>query len=133
MIRGAHNIVESIDALASVLNYSMSRDDRLVTLEDELDNIRNFVYIHNYRYQDYCSLDIDIPDEMKKLRMMKFILQPVVENALIHGYDKQREQITIRIYGYTEDQILYLFVEDDGIGISDEVIEQFETLSLIHI
>ncbi|MFR2901132.1 sensor histidine kinase [Hungatella sp.] len=127
MIRGAHNIVESIDALASVLNYSMSRDDRLVTLEDELDNIRNFVYIHSYRYQDYCSLDIDIPDEMKKLRMMKFILQPVVENALIHGYDKQREQITIRIYGYTEDQILYLFVEDDGIGISDEVIEQFET------
>lgn len=127
MIRGAHNIVESIDALASVLKYSMSRDDRLVTLEEELDNIRNFVYIHNFRYQDYCSLDIDIPDEMKHLRMMKFILQPVVENAIIHGYDKHREQITIRVYGYTEDEFLYLFVEDDGVGISEEVIEQFET------
>lgn len=127
MIRGAHNIVESIDSLASVLKYSMSRDDRLVTLEEELDNIRNFVNIHNYRYQYYCNLDIDIPDEMKGLRMMKFILQPVVENALIHGYDKEREQITIRVYGYTEEEILYLFVEDDGIGISEAVIEQFET------
>ncbi|WP_373263374.1 cache domain-containing sensor histidine kinase [Hungatella hathewayi] len=126
MIRGAHNIVDSIDALAGVLKYSMSRDDRLVTLEEELDNIRNFVYIHNYRYEDYCSLDIDIPEEMLKLRMMKFILQPVVENALLHGYDKKKEQITISVYGYTEDDLLYLFVEDDGVGISEEVIEQFE-------
>lgn len=127
MIRGAHNIVESIDSLASVLKYSMSRDDRLVTLKEELDNIRNFVNIHNYRYQYYCNLDIDIPEEMESLRMMKFILQPVVENALIHGYDKEKEQITIRVYGYTEEATLYLFVEDDGIGISEDVIEQFET------
>lgn len=127
MIRGAKNIVEAIDALAHVLKYSMSRDNRLVTLSEELDNIRNFTCIHNYRYQNYCTLDIDFPEDMMDLRMMKFILQPVVENAIIHGYDKARERITIRIYGYTEEEILYLFVEDDGVGISEKVIEQFET------
>ena len=127
MIRGANNIVDAIDALAHVLKYSMSRDNRLVTLAEELDNIKNFTCIHNYRYQNYCKLDIDFPEDMMDLRMMKFILQPVVENAIIHGYDKAREQITIRIYGYTEEEMLYLFVEDDGVGISDQVIEQFET------
>lgn len=127
MIRGANNIVEAIDALAHVLKYSMSRDNELVTLSQELDNIRNFICIHNYRYQDYCVLDIDFPEDMMSLRMMKFILQPVVENAIIHGYDKAREQITIRIYGYTEEEMLYLFVEDDGVGISEKVIEEFET------
>lgn len=127
MIRGANNIVEAIDALAHVLKYSMSRDNCLVTLAEELDNIRNFTCIHNYRYQNYCRLDIDFPEDMMDLRMMKFILQPMVENAIIHGYDKAREQITIRIYGYTEEDKLYLFVEDDGVGISEQVIEQFET------
>lgn len=127
MIRGANNIVDSIDALAHVLKYSMSRDNRLVTLEEELCNIRNFIYIHNYRYQDYCKLDVDIPEELMDLQMMKFILQPVVENAIIHGYDKDREQMIIRIYGYTEEEKFYLFVEDDGIGISEQVIEQFQT------
>ncbi len=126
MIRGADNIVESIDALVHVLKYSISKDDSLVTLKEELDNIENYVRIHNYRYEKYCSLDIDIPEELQKLMMMKFILQPVVENALIHGYDKSREQIVVRIYGYTEENLLYLFVEDDGVGISQSVIQNFE-------
>lgn len=126
MIRGAGSIVESIDALAHVLKYSMSRDDRLVTLQEELDNIDNYIRIHNYRYQNYCSLDIDIPDDMRDLRMMKFILQPIVENAVIHGFDKEQAQMVIRIYGYTEEDMLFLFVEDDGVGISKQVIDQFE-------
>lgn len=127
MIRGADNIVDSIDALGSVLKYSLSYNNEEATLKDELENIRNFIYIHNLRYQERCVLEIDIMEEMEDLRMMKFILQPIVENSIIHGMDKTRKELTIRVYGYTEDDILLLFVEDDGSGITKEAVEKFSS------
>lgn len=127
MIRGADNIVKSIDALAHVLKYSLSYDHEFVTLKDELDNIRNFVYIHNIRYQDHCILETELSEDMMELKMMKFILQPIVENAIIHGMEKDRGKLTVRIYGYTEEEVLYLFVEDNGVGITQEEIERFES------
>ena len=127
MIRGADNIVDSIDALGSVLKYSLSYNNEEVTLKDELENIRNFVYIHNLRYQERCVLEIDVMEEIEDLKMMKFILQPVVENSIIHGMDKTKKELTIRVYGYTEEEVLLLFVEDDGIGITEEAVERFSS------
>ncbi len=125
LIRGAENIVDSIDALASVLKYSLSRNDEEVTLKDELENIKNFIYIHNLRYQDQCVLEIDIIEGMEDLKMMKFILQPIVENSIIHGRDKNKKELSIRVYGYIEEEIFLLFVEDDGRGITKEAVEEF--------
>lgn len=127
LIRGADNIADSIDALASVLKYSLSRGDEEATLKEELENIKNFIYIHNLRYQDQCILEIDIMEEMEELRMMKFILQPIVENAIIHGMCKDKKELNIRVYGYVEEETLLLFVEDDGIGITKEAVEAFTT------
>ena len=125
LIRGADNIVDSIDALASVLKYSLSRSNEEVTLKDELENIKNFIYIHNLRYQDQCVLELDSMDEIEDLKMMKFILQPVVENSIIHGMDKNKKELNIRVYGYIEEETLLLFVEDNGIGITKEAVEKF--------
>lgn len=127
LIRGADNIVDSIDALASVLKYSLSYNNEEVTLKDELENIRSFIYIHNLRYQERCVLEILVSEEMEDLKMMKFILQPIVENSIIHGMDKTKKELNIRVYGYTEDDILLLFVEDDGIGITKEAMEKFSS------
>ncbi len=127
MIRGADNIVDSIDALASVLKYSLSYRDEEATLKEELENIRSFIYIHNLRYQDQCVLKIDIMEEMEDLKVMKFILQPIVENSIIHGMDKAKKELNILVYGYTEEDCLLLFVEDDGIGITKEAVENFSS------
>lgn len=126
IIRGADNIVESIDALAHMLKYSMSREDGIVTLQEELDNIKNYIYIQNCRYGEHCQLHIEIPEELKSLRIMKFILQPIVENAVIHGYDKNKNQIMITISGRRQGPMLVIVVEDDGVGMSREVIERLE-------
>ena len=126
IIRGADNIVEGIDALAQLLRYSMSRESGLVTVEDELENIRNYIYIHNIRYQDYVTLKADIPQEVKKCRTLKFILQPIVENAIIHGFDKNSGSNTIWIQAEIIDGKLLIAVEDDGVGISDDIKQQFQ-------
>lgn len=126
IIRGADNIVEGIDALAQLLNYSMSREGGLVTVEDELENIRNYIYIHNIRYQDYVTLKIEMPEELKACRTLKFILQPIVENAIIHGFDKNQSSNTIWIKAEVTEEKLLIMVEDDGIGISEDVKKQFQ-------
>lgn len=126
IIRGADNIVDGIDALAHILKYSMSREGGLVTVEEEVENIKNYLYIQNCRYGNHCRLETDLEEKILNLKTAKFIFQPIVENAVIHGYDKDREEILIRIYGFTEEDKLKIYVEDNGIGISPGVIRQFE-------
>lgn len=126
IIRGADNIVDSIDALAHMLKYSMSRGESMVPLKEELDNIKNYIYIQNCRYGEHCRLHIEMSKELQSLCIMKFILQPIVENAVIHGYDKNKSQITIRISGRRQKDMLVIVVEDDGVGVSREVIERLE-------
>lgn len=126
IIRGADNIVDSIDALAHMLKYSMNRDDSLVTLEEEVNNIKNYVYIQNCRYGEHCKLDIDIDEALYDLKTMKFILQPIVENAIMHGYDKSEIEIEIKISAQIVENKLIISISDNGIGMSYRVINAFE-------
>ena len=126
MIRGADNIVDSIDAMAGILKYSMSRDGELVNLEAELENVSHYISIHNLRYMDYAKLVIDVEEQYRTYKTLKFILQPVAENSVIHGFDKTKASITIRISAEQKGNTLFLYVEDDGLGISDEYVKRFQ-------
>lgn len=129
VIRGANNIVESIDALGGLLKYSFGRDKDQVPVREELENVREYIYIQNLRYGDHVRLEADVPDEIQELQIIKFIFQPVVENAIVHGYDSRRQkELNIRIYGSIEDGKLNMYVEDDGVGIRQDVIEEFENM-----
>ena len=117
IIRKADNIVACIDALATMLKYSMSRGGELVTLKDELDNINSYIYIYNCRYGNQFTLETDLDRELLELQVVKFILQPIVENAVIHGFKGSEKQGTIMIYGDVENGALKLYVEDNGCGL----------------
>ena len=117
IIRKAGNIVACIDALATMLKYSMSRGGELVTLKDELDNINSYIYIYNCRYGNQFTLETDLDRELLELQVVKFILQPIVENAVIHGFKGSEKQGTIIIYGDVENGVLKLYAEDNGCGL----------------
>lgn len=119
IIRKADNIVACIDALATMLKYSMSRGGELVTLKDELDNINSYIYIYNCRYGNQFTLETDLDRELLELQVVKFILQPIVENAVIHGFKGSEKQGTIMIYGDVENGVLKLYVEDNGCGLQN--------------
>ena len=123
IIRKADNIVECIDALATMLKYSMSRGGEMVTLKDELDNINSYIYIYNCRYGNQFTLETDLDRELLELQVVKFILQPIVENAVIHGFKGSEKQGTIMIYGDVENGVLKLYVEDNGCGLHNAEAE----------
>ena len=92
IIRKQDNIVNSIDAMTDILQYSMNRGSDFVTLEQELDSIHSYIYIQNMRYGESYELNIDIPNELYQCQMIKFSLQPIVENCIIHGFKDFKEK-----------------------------------------
>ncbi|MCI2047281.1 MAG: sensor histidine kinase [Faecalibacterium sp.] len=126
IIRHADNIVDSIDALATMLKYSMNRGGELVHLREEIANIQSYIFIQNCRYGDRILLETDLDEELLELPVIKFILQPIVENAVIHGFRGSDKAGKILIYGDQEKDTLQLFVEDNGIGMEADILDRVQ-------
>ncbi len=120
------NIMEGIDALTDMLQYSMNKGSDVVTVKQELDSIDAYIYIQNMRYGEACQCKILIPEELYQCQMIKFSLQPIVENCFIHGFKDMAGKAIITIEGYVLDNQLILEIGNNGVLISDQVIEEFE-------
>lgn len=124
IIRKADNIVETIDALGNILKYSMNRGGELIPLKDEMENLRSYVFIQNNRYGSSYQVKYHIDENLMELRIVKFILQPIVENSIIHAFENSDGTGCITIRGKIEEQSLILSVEDNGIGMTEYEINE---------
>ena len=123
----ADNIVESIDALGEMLQYSMGKGDEFVSLNDEIKNLEGYVKIQNSRYGKCYKIANSIPEEIRDLKIIRFILQPVVENSIIHGFRNTDIEGYIEIDAKIDEQNLYITVSDNGIGLTESQIIQLNT------
>lgn len=124
IIRKADNIVETVDALGNILKYSMNRGGEQVHLKEEMENIRSYVFIQNNRYGSSYQVKYEIEDSLMELKIIKFILQPIVENSIIHAFEDRDGIGCITIKGKIEDDNLILSVEDNGVGMTKTQIEE---------
>ena len=126
--------------LASILRSSISRQE-FVLLEQELKLVENYCDIQRIRFDDSFDLSIDVSDELLKCVVPKLILQPIVENSIIHGLEGQDNgHIEIKAFaenfsesedtadtaGESNQPILHITVTDNGCGISDEMLRLLE-------
>jgi two-component system sensor histidine kinase YesM len=114
-------------ALGQFYRNSLNSGRQIVTVQDEIDCVKNYVTILNIRYDNKINLECEIQDEIFEWKMLKLVLQPVVENAVHHGIRNREGDGTIRIVGYSCDEELILSVADDGVGMTEE--KQQEILS----
>ena len=126
IITKQENIVRSIDALTDILQYSMGKGGEFVTLEQELKSVESYIFIQNMRYGEQYGLHIDLPRDLLSCQTIKFSLQPIVENCIIHGFRNFPGKGEITISGRREGERLLLFVENNGNSISDEAMHRFE-------
>jgi two-component system sensor histidine kinase YesM len=126
IIRKADNIRESIDSLATILKYSMTGDDEMVALSQELDVVRRYCYIQNVRFGNGCDLVTDVSPEAERCHVIKFILQPTVENCFKHAFDADTQDGIITINGRVREDCLLLSVRDNGKGFSERSIREFQ-------
>ncbi|MBB6634618.1 sensor histidine kinase [Cohnella thailandensis] len=116
MIRKQDHIREMVDALSNLLRYSIRDTDELVSLEEELDVMRNFVKIQQVRYQNF-AFAVELDDAVREHRLLKFLLQPLLENAIIHGLSAIHHAGEIRIEATRDAGYLRIWIKDNGIGI----------------
>jgi two-component system sensor histidine kinase YesM len=107
--------------LGRMMSYSLNTNSDVVKLGEELNYIRNFTDILKLRYEDAISVEIEEDPETKNLRIIKFIIQPLVENAVKYSFvEKAYAAIKIKTEKI-KDQV-FIIIEDNGIGMAEDVI-----------
>ena len=115
------------EALAVFFRYTISNPKTMVTVNDEIMNIRTYFYIQQYRFGDRMRLKLDFQSDEATVGnciVPKLILQPIVENAIIHGLEDKIGSGTVKIQLSICDDNLLIHVIDDGIGMDDATLHQ---------
>lgn len=122
---GSENIANITEALATFFRYTISNVNSMVTLEAEINNSENYFAIQNFRFGDKINLKINLDDEdmsILEYEIPKLTLQPIIENAIIHGLERKVGRGTIEIdITSTEDRLL-IKITDDGVGMDENVL-----------
>lgn len=108
-------------SLAKILRASIS-SDTFVTLDSEIKLIDNYIQIQEIRFPGEFSYDAEVPMELEDVVVPKLILQPIVENAIVHGL-KDREDGYIFLNVYEQNSHLMIDIEDNGRGMDEEMLE----------
>ena len=113
-----------VTALARLFRISISKGRSIITVAEELEHVRNYLIIQSIRFKNKFSYTIEAEPEALNLRTVKLILQPLVENAIVHGFshfatDEGRIEISARVEG----EYLVLCVRDNGLGMSEETVK----------
>ena len=117
------DVTTAVVSLARFFRISISKGETFITVDDELSHAQNYLTIQSIRYVDKFTYSMDIQDGMRKLKVMKLILLPLVENAIYHGAgdaDGHIEDISGRI----EDDFLVFRVRNSGYGISEDTVHK---------
>ena len=114
-------IAKMTEILARFFRYCISRDDSMVRVGEELDHIRDYFYIQKFRFEDRFDMEIDVErDELLELFLPRMTIQPLVENAMIHGLEKVEHKGLIRVSLMAAGDRLCITVSDNGFGMPRE-------------
>lgn len=122
-INGQDQISKMVKALGDLMRSSISSKE-CVSLGIELDLLRKYILIQNFRFQDKCEIHLDIDEQFYGLEIPNFTLQPLVENAFHYGVEKSLEVCRIQVSAETVEGKLRLGVSDTGPGMDEQIIDK---------
>jgi len=117
------DVIRMTSSLSKLLRRSISNPEEMVTLAEEIDQVKNYLVIQKMRYRDKLEYEIDINDELKDKMVIKLLLQPLVENAIYHGIKNKDGKGLISIRQFVEYGNLCISVQDDGVGMTPDELE----------
>ncbi len=122
---GDYALGDSIAFFGRLLHYNLQDDQMFTLLGNELQNVQSLVQIFALDPEKKISVVSEIPDEIQQLSVMKFLLQPLVENSISHGL-KHNQMLEIHIQAAIADNRLWIDFRDNGSGISPERLSQIQ-------
>lgn len=110
-----------ITSFSDILRYSISKKATTVTLKEELACIRNYILIYEERFEKSFGV-FEIDERIYPYRTSKMLLQPIVENCIVHGFSQKIEYAELKVTGTLEGDVAVIRISDNGCGISRERI-----------
>jgi two-component system sensor histidine kinase YesM len=119
---GSASLIYSLSAL---LRMTINRNNAFIPLEEELKIVKHYVDLMNFRHQHDVELEIDVNETASRFEVPRFFLQPVIENAIIHGHNNRKETIKITA-GEQDNTYLKLIITDNGKGMDKLTLERLK-------
>jgi two-component system, sensor histidine kinase YesM len=113
-------ISKMIMSLSTMLQYTMRNTTEMVKFKDDLDWLKSYVFIMKNRYEDVFGVEYQFDEKLYDTMVPKLFLQPIVENAIIHGFETVETGGYLKITGSIENGIRNFVVEDNGKGMTPE-------------
>jgi len=122
--KGDIEIAEVIQSFARLLRKSIDWGSDSHSLRKELDLSENYLKIQKFRYRDKFEYKIDVNSELYGVIIPKFIIQPIVENAIYHGIEMKEGQGMLKIFSHITENNIMIVVEDDGVGMDNNKLKE---------
>lgn len=120
-----YDISNAISSLAVILRYGIDRSNEKVTLRDEMEWLKKYIYLQQTRMKDNFECDIHVDTSILETPIHKLLLLPFIENSIVHGFQETRGKHYLRIAMERKGAWLHIEIEDNGIGIEPEMVTAF--------
>jgi len=120
-IRHVDEIGDMVAALSNMMRYSLEKKS-FVRLGEEVKSLKDYIAIQNYRYRDKMVAEIEIDESLMSLYIPRLLIQPILENAIVHGIEEKLDKGHILVAARREDEDLYIQIMDDGVGMTEETM-----------
>ena len=124
ILEGCDQTAEAIFSLSALFRRCLKKNDSFPQLREEVDNVSEYIAIKKLLYRDRIQYRCDVDSSCLSLRVPLFSLQPLVENALLHGLEPKKEGGTLTLSVHRQAGFIVVRVEDDGLGCSQDSIER---------
>lgn len=119
--------IAMVQSLGRLFRISLSKGKNIITIGDELQHAKSYLDIQKYRYKNKFTSYFDIEEGIEKYKTIKLIIQPLIENAIYYGMEYMDGDGEIYIRAYTRGEDLFIEVEDNGLGMPEEQVENLLT------
>ncbi|MGM0378926.1 MAG: sensor histidine kinase [Bacillota bacterium] len=123
ILEDADETSELINNVSDMFRYNLGKLDQNVSVKEEVENIENYIFIQKKRFGNRVKFEIDIDKNIINKKIPFLTLQPIVENAFIHGISELESNAIIKIYSVKKNNKLYLVVKDNGNGMNQSQID----------
>ena len=114
LIKGEDGLAQVLSSLATIIRYNISGIEEVVTINDEIKMIEEYISIEKIRWGERIHFSCEIQEECKNVILPKMTIQPLVENSIFYGVNINETQLTINIYIYKKEDTVFIEVADSG-------------------
>lgn len=122
--KGDKEIADMVYSLSQVFRLSLNDGRDTFTLEQEVELVKNYLFLQKNRFRERFEFEITLDESIKDFTVPKLLLQPLAENAVIHGIEPLAGSGLISIRAFRKDRTIVLEVQDNGVGITPERLQE---------